>query len=85
LRPLTDKAIGAYPNLLHIPAGWTLDNRAVPTGFRKSTPAEYVSQAARWIDLGATIIGGCCGIGPAYIQALSWHLAALALNEGEPT
>jgi S-methylmethionine-dependent homocysteine/selenocysteine methylase len=85
LRPLTDKAIGAYPNLLHIPAGWTLDNRAVPTGFRKSTPAEYVSQAARWIDLGATIIGGCCGIGPAYIQALSWHLSALALNEGEPT
>jgi len=75
LRPLTDKPIGGYANLLHIPAGWTLDNRAVPTGFRKSTPDEYVAQATRWIDLGATIIGGCCGIGPDYIRALSTHLA----------
>ncbi|GAL15013.1 homocysteine S-methyltransferase [Vibrio astriarenae] len=26
--------------------------------------------AKRWHELGATIIGGCCGIGPKHIQAL---------------
>jgi S-methylmethionine-dependent homocysteine/selenocysteine methylase len=25
----------------------------------------------RCIDAGATIVGGCCGIGPAYIKALA--------------
>jgi S-methylmethionine-dependent homocysteine/selenocysteine methylase len=78
LRPLTDKAIGGYANLLHIPDGWTLDNKAVPTGFRKSTPDEYVAQTARWVAQGATLIGGCCGIGPDYIRALSAHFATSA-------
>lgn len=35
----------------------------------------YVTAASRWVDAGATIIGGCCGVTPAHIakiyQALS--------------
>lgn len=33
-------------------------------------PADYVDFAAAWCRLGATIIGGCCGIGPEHIAAL---------------
>ena len=34
-------------------------------------PAGYAMFAARWIDGGATMIGGCCGIGPDHIAELA--------------
>ena len=33
-------------------------------------PQNYLDFAAEWCDRGATIIGGCCGIGPDHIGAL---------------
>ena len=71
LRPLTDKPIGCYPNRLNrVPDGWALDNNLV-TGLRADLPAElYVESILRCVQLGATIVGGCCGIGPADIAAL---------------
>ena len=71
LRALTETAIGAYPNLLHIPEGWTLDDPDVPTGHRELSIPDFVDFSQRYVDAGATIIGGCCGIGPGYIEALS--------------
>jgi homocysteine S-methyltransferase len=35
------------------------------------TPAAYAEAAARWIAMGAQMIGGCCGIGPAHIRELA--------------
>ena len=35
------------------------------------TPEEYLRYAQEWVALGATIIGGCCGIGPAHIAKLA--------------
>ncbi|WP_281360054.1 homocysteine S-methyltransferase family protein [Alteromonas profundi] len=35
------------------------------------TPQKYQQFAKRWLDAGATVIGGCCGIGPAHIKALN--------------
>ena len=35
------------------------------------TPARYVEYVKTWVAAGATIIGGCCGIGPEHIQAIS--------------
>jgi homocysteine S-methyltransferase len=35
------------------------------------TPEELVNFSGQWRTLGATIFGGCCGIGPQHIQALS--------------
>jgi S-methylmethionine-dependent homocysteine/selenocysteine methylase len=76
LRPLTDRPIGAYPNRLSIPEGWTLDNE-VPTGYRTDLDvAAYVDYTRRWVEQGAEIIGGCCGIGPEYIDSLQSELAA---------
>ncbi|MFH0784327.1 MAG: homocysteine S-methyltransferase family protein [Pseudomonadota bacterium] len=34
------------------------------------SPEEYAMEAKGWIDMGAQIIGGCCGIGPAHIGEL---------------
>jgi S-methylmethionine-dependent homocysteine/selenocysteine methylase len=31
----------------------------------------YADLAQSWIDAGATIVGGCCGTGPAHIERLS--------------
>lgn len=37
-------------------------------------PQAYLTWAKKWADCGATIIGGCCGIGLEHIQALSANL-----------
>ena len=34
-------------------------------------PSDYVKSAKKWIDSGAQIIGGCCGIGVEEIKAIS--------------
>lgn len=34
-------------------------------------PAGYARFARAWIDSGATIVGGCCGVGPTHISAVS--------------
>jgi S-methylmethionine-dependent homocysteine/selenocysteine methylase len=72
LRPLTDKPLGCYPNRSdRILSGWTLDND-VALGRRTDIDEQYfAAMSQRCIDAGATIVGGCCGIGPAYIKALA--------------
>ena len=39
------------------------------------SPEAYGDFAARWVDTGATIIGGCCEVGPAHIAHLAERLA----------
>jgi len=34
------------------------------------TPARYAEHARRWLDVGASIVGGCCEVGPAHIAEL---------------
>jgi S-methylmethionine-dependent homocysteine/selenocysteine methylase len=34
------------------------------------SPTDYAREAGIWIDMGARIIGGCCGIGPVHIAEL---------------
>ena len=38
-------------------------------------PAAYTAWADRWIAAGASIVGGCCGVGADHVSALSHHLA----------
>lgn len=38
---------------------------------RAIAPEDYLTYARQWHQLGATTIGGCCGIGPEYIALLS--------------
>ena len=38
------------------------------------TPDVYLAQAEEWVRLGATIIGGCCGVFPEHIAVLAAKL-----------
>jgi S-methylmethionine-dependent homocysteine/selenocysteine methylase len=40
------------------------------------TPNAYADHAMRWIDSGATIVGGCCETGPAHIAEIARRLRA---------
>lgn len=40
------------------------------------TPERYTGFAMQWIDQGATIVGGCCEVGPAHIRHLADTLRA---------
>jgi len=60
-----DVDVGAYGNVGEPdPAmGWRNEGDALPR--------PYADAARRWRDLGATIVGGCCGTTPAHIEALA--------------
>lgn len=40
-------------------------------------PEAYLAHARHWAELGASIIGGCCEVGPAHIQKLAQHFNGL--------
>lgn len=67
---------GAYANgFVEISAGFKQD---APTADALSArqdldPAAYLAHARDWADQGATIIGGCCEVGPNHIRALADH------------
>ena len=63
LQRLTDKPIGGYPNVFSVPDGWTLDNDVV-TLKNDLTKESFSSFCQTWKEKGASIFGGCCGIGP---------------------
>jgi len=64
LRRLTHCPLAAYAHI------------ANPTPLRRwsyaqnTTPAEYADYARQWLDLGASIVGGCCGTTPMHIRAV---------------
>lgn len=57
---------GAYANAGHVDErmGWAPKPEA---------PELYLAHAERWFMAGATLIGACCGTGPAHIHALARH------------
>lgn len=40
------------------------------------TPGAYADAAMGWVESGATVVGGCCEVGPAHIAELAARLAA---------
>ena len=44
------------------------------------TPVAYAAHAERWVERGASIVGGCCGIGPTHLKAVSERLRTLQLD-----
>ncbi|MEO0939357.1 MAG: homocysteine S-methyltransferase family protein [Pseudomonadota bacterium] len=43
-------------------------------------PDTYADHAMRWLDHGATILGGCCEVGPAHIAEIHRRLTAAGHN-----
>jgi len=70
---------GAYANgFTHITPEFLLDTPTVAalSSRHDLTPEVYASFAMDWVDQGATIVGGCCEVGPAHIVALADALRA---------
>lgn len=63
---------GAYANgFVEIPASWDEAGGVAQLSTRVDlTPADYAQNVAGWIRAGASIVGGCCEIGPAHIARL---------------
>lgn len=69
--------IGGYPNRFKpVPADWTLDDNQEIMRDMGLTPDSFVDWSAKFVEQGATYLGGCCGIGPSFIRALAKHLNA---------
>ncbi len=58
-----DGTLGAYPNAGY----WQRPNW---TFVDQVSPDEFADEAMSWVDMGAQIVGGCCGLGPDHIEAL---------------
>ena len=64
--------LGVYANAFaQEPAPDAPANAAVLPLRPELTPATYASFASQWRAEGASILGGCCGVGPAHIAALA--------------
>jgi S-methylmethionine-dependent homocysteine/selenocysteine methylase len=53
---------GAYPHVgTYERPNWT---------FTDVAPEDFASEALRWVQTGAQLVGGCCGTGPSHIRAI---------------
>ena len=70
VRHLWDGATAVYPNTgrYKAPGGWDAESCC--------TPGDFVDACETWIELGARIVGGCCGIGPDHIRELGKRFKA---------
>ncbi|MDR7015140.1 homocysteine S-methyltransferase family protein [Acinetobacter sp. 3657] len=63
--------IGAYANAFPPQSSEATANDGLDEVRADLNPDLYLKFAQAWKDAGATLIGGCCGIGPEHIAALS--------------
>lgn len=62
---------GAYANAFPPQPKEATANDGLDELRKDLNPDEYLHWAKVWIDTGATIIGGCCGIGPEHIEKMA--------------
>ena len=68
LLPGKGKPIGAYPHVGRFdPPEWLFTD--------EYPPARYAEYCRRWVQMGARILGGCCGTTPEHIKAVSAEFA----------
>ena len=64
LKRIHKGTVGAYPNNGYFEKpNWKLVDNI--------SPSNYLEEAKSWVANGAQIIGGCCGVGPDKIKAIS--------------
>jgi len=71
----TNIPFGCYANLFHGIRDDYIQERDHKNDLRKDVSEnEYMKYVHEWIRSGATIIGGCCGVGPKYISKIARSL-----------
>ena len=75
LAALSDRPIGGYANAADALPGEfdPLDPEEVPS--TDLDPRAYAEAALRWVDAGATLIGGCCHTRPAHLDEVRRRLS----------
>lgn len=72
--------IGVYANAFEpVAAEMNAANEGLDEIRRDTTPLRYAEWARAWQAAGASMIGGCCGIGPEHIAALAAWAAEQAV------
>jgi len=68
LRDLTSRPLAAYGHIGNPDpiSGWAFSE--------STTPTDYAQHAEEWCEIGATVVGGCCGTTPAHIAEVSRRL-----------
>ncbi len=69
----SDVELGAYANAFPAQREDAAANDNLNELREDLTPEAYLDWARRWHLQGASLIGGCCGVGPAHIAVLSEH------------
>ncbi len=64
-------AIGVYANGFGPDDDGVAANEVIRAIRADLDPPRYLAWAQQWVASGATMIGGCCGIGPSHISALA--------------
>lgn len=73
MRAAAGRPVGAYANgFVEIPGEFGTGKSVADIMVRTDlTPETYADHAIEWLDQGATIVGGCCEVGPAHIARLA--------------
>lgn len=67
----SDIQLGAYANAFPPQPKNAKANHGLDDMRKDLTPDSYLVWAQEWVEIGATLIGGCCGIGPEHIKTLA--------------
>jgi len=67
--------IGVYANAFPAQSKKATANAVILDIRDDLDPLSYVAWAQRWVDQGATLVGGCCGISPQHIAELAHTFA----------
>jgi enediyne biosynthesis protein CalE2 len=71
VRSSTKLPIGAFAHIGRFsPPSWKFEFFPQFIETEEWSPDRYATEAKRWQEHGATILGGCCGTSPAHIRAL---------------
>ena len=64
---------GGHANAFaHIPDNWSMKASTKALGVRGDLgPTTYAGHVNNWLDAGASVVGGCCEVGPAHIDCIS--------------
>jgi S-methylmethionine-dependent homocysteine/selenocysteine methylase len=67
--------IGVYAHIgRYDPPSWKFDFHPQFAGMEAWPPERYASYAKRWREMGATILGGCCGTTPDHVRVIKESL-----------
>lgn len=73
-----DLEIGVYANAFEGEQGESAANEGLHATREDLNDAAYSRFACSWVDAGASMVGGCCGIGAAHIHRLKQALTGTA-------